>query len=314
MKYPSLTVIITVLNEQKTLPLLLDALLVQTQPAKEIIVVDGGSHDKTTKVLKEYQRHFPQLKLRWFEKKGNRSVGRNFAINKAQHSLIAITDAGCIPDRNWLAELLKKYSESQAQVVAGYYNAKPQNAFEAAVVPYVLVMPDKVNEKSFLPATRSMLLEKKVWEVVGRFNERLSDNEDFAFAQQLVKQKVKIVFAKNAIVTWLPRTNLHDFYQMIFRFARGDAYAGIMRLKVGLLFLRYFGVLVVVFALFLYKQFYAVIALILILKLLYVGWSIAKNFRYARNGWFWLPVLQYVADWAVMRGSLVGLIKRVLRK
>jgi GT2 family glycosyltransferase len=251
-------------------------------------------------------------------------------IKFAKHDLIAITDAGCRPHPNWLQELRRKATEYQLEngilsglVVAGYYDAKPITPFEVAVVPYALVMPDQVDSQTFLPATRSMLLHKNVWTALDGFDEKLSDNEDYDFARRLRKLAeqqnqsgyelpVEIVFAVGAKVTWLPRSTWHSFANMIYRFARGDARAGLWRPKVGLIFLRYIVVLSIGIVLLSDRNWLWLGIFLLMGAILYSIWSIFKNKRYVPRGWYWLPVLQVTADVAVMLGTLQGVVKRVL--
>ena len=73
--------ITTILNEEKTIISLLTSLTKQTQKPNEVIIVDGGSKDKTIVKIKAFQKKHPQIKIRLSFKKGtNRSQGRNLAI------------------------------------------------------------------------------------------------------------------------------------------------------------------------------------------------------------------------------------------
>jgi glycosyltransferase involved in cell wall biosynthesis len=315
-----ISVIVTVFNEEETILSLLDALRNQTYPAAEIVIVDGGSSDQTLQLLKTFQSKNKKVPLHIFSKKGNRSVGRNEAIRKTTHELIAITDAGCIPHTTWLEAFAQKILEKNLLekntefVVAGYYEGKAKSNFEEAVIPYVLVMPDRVNPTNFLPATRSFLLTKNIWEKFGGFDEELCDNEDYAFSMKLQRNMVPIHFASDAVVIWIPRTTIAQFWVMIFRFARGDVTAGIIRPKVLLIFLRY--LLLFLFALALWKYVNVVYAatLLIIFFASYFLWSITKNKKYVPHGWYWLPVLQVVSDFAVMWGSLAGTFQYFFKK
>jgi len=319
------SLIVTILNEAQNIELLLSSILMQTDKPEEVVIVDGGSSDETLGVIREYlqiaNRGKPkkiaggsggdfsiknsQITFKILTKKGNRSLGRNFAIKKAQHDLIAITDSGCILRKNWLGELKKvmmgEKNESMPDVVAGYYDADPVTPLEEAIVPYVLVMPDKVDGENFLPATRSMMMKKQVWQELGGFDENLNDNEDYVFAKKIKAHQqpvFKIKFAKKAKVTWIGRNNLRDFAWMIFRFARGDARARIIRPKVISIFARYLLFIVLFAAGFLWG-----VRLIII----YFGWSIWKNYKYTPRGWYYLPILQIISDFAVMAGSIRGM-------
>ena len=305
----AVSVIVTVFNEAKTINRLLKALAKQTYKPTEIIIVDGGSTDQTWKKLQSWSHRLPQLKI--FYQEGNRAVGRNLAIKEARSKLVAITDAGCVPQSDWLEKLVKKYQKTNISVIAGYYRGVGRTSLESAIIPYVLVMPDKVDENNFLPATRSMLLTKKVWQNVAGFNEKLDSSEDYDFALKLERAGVKIVFARDALVQWWPRTNLTDFAIMILEFAFWDIKAGHLRKKVRLLFLRYLGFFLLLSIYFESHNLYWLLILILVLTV-YIFWSITKNKKYVPSGWYWLPILQLLSDFMVMGGSMLALLNRVV--
>lgn len=306
-----ISLVITLLNEESTVDLLLAAISRQTLLPAEIILVDGGSIDATQKIIRQWQKN-PQIgkKISFSQKKGNRSVGRNYGIQKARHAWIALTDAGCVPDENWLSALMEEHRHSKADVIAGYYYGLPSTAFEQAVVPYALVPPNRVNPKTFLPATRSMMIAKKIWEKLGGFDETLSLNEDFAFAQRIQKANIKRSFTFDALVGWIPRRNLKEFWIMIYSFALGDMQAAILRPKVVLIFARY----IAVFSVFLWMAWLNALSqtssFFLSLLILYSLWAIQKNRKYVPRGWYWLPALQIVSDIAVMVGTFLGLRRK----
>lgn len=307
---PSVSLIVTTLNEAGTINLLLTAIAKQTHQPDETIIVDGGSQDRTTAKIKKIIKTHQDLNIKLKQKQGlNISQGRNLAIRQAKHDLIAITDAGCIPHKDWLENLLEKYQETKAPVIAGYYQGQPNTAFEQAVVPFVLVMPDQLDYTRFLPASRSMLLTKQIWKQLGGFREDLQVSEDFAFANKLKRYHIKTAFARDAVVAWLPRSDISEFFTMIFRFARGDIRANIIRPRVLLVFLRYWiGLAALIWT---WPNLLAALSLILIVFSIYSLWAINKNKKYVPEGWHWLPVLQITADLAVILGSLTGLISLV---
>lgn len=262
------SVVITVKDEKAP------SLTNQTLKPDEIIVIDAKDH-----------------------KNCNRSVGRNIGVKKAKGDIIAFTDAGCVPEANWLAELIKPFKDKDVQVVSGYYKGLPETIFQKCLVPYVLVMPEQIGNE-FLPSTRSMAMRKGV----GLFDETLWHNEDYAFAKNLKNKGIKFAFAKSAVVGWIPRKNLKEAAWMFLRFAVGDAQSGLLRPKVKLLFLRYYLFFFLVFLNYWFALF----------LIPYLIWAISKNYRYVQD-WraiYWLPILQITADIAVIFGTIMGLLSK----
>lgn len=306
-----ITFITTVFNEEKTIGRLLESLANQTKKPNEIIIVDGGSSDKTSDVIAKSEASELSLKIKLIIKKGNRSVGRNEAIKNATGDIIACSDAGNILDKDWIKNITEPFTDKTVDVVAGYYKGLAANVFQKCLIPYVLVMPDKVNPDSFLPATRSIAFRKKIWEKVNGFNEKYSHNEDYVFANNLKEKGAKIVFSKDAIVYWLPGNTFKEAFIMFFRFALGDAESGIWRTGVLLLFARYLIVLYLIFLTLLYKSYIPLIILTFSF-IIYVIWSITKNYKYVNNkaAIIILPLLQFTADFAVLSGTITGILKK----
>lgn len=295
----------TVFNEEKTINDLLTSLINQTRKPDEAVIVDAGSTDATIPKIKDQKLKTQIKNLKIIIKKGcNRSQGRNLGIKKTKGEIIVLSDAGCELDKNWLKNIVSPFKDADIDVVAGYYQAKSKTIFELCVAPYALVMPDKVDSKNFLPATRSMAIRKKAWREAGGFPEKFSDNEDYVFAQKLKKKKTKVVFCPSAVVYWSPRSNLKVFFMMIYRFARGDAYAGLRYKKVSTVFLRYLLFLVLACS---------IRTALLVIILAYFFWAAWKNYRYVKHplAFLYLPVLQITSDLAVILGSLSGALKKI---
>ena len=306
------SVIITILNEEENIKIFLDSLLIQTSQPYEVIIVDGGSKDKTLKVIDHFKKaHKIPFSLLILSKKGNRSIGRNEGVGRAKCDIIAFTDAGCVLDKNWLKEIQKPFTEEEVDVVAGYYRADAQTIFQKCLVPYVLVMPDKIDPNNFLPATRSMAIRKKIFIKMGGFDERYSHNEDYVFARKLKVQKKKIVFARAAIVNWIPRNNFTEAFIMFKRFACGDMEAGILRKKVIFLFFRYLFGFCLILAIISTSKYYLT-WLVISLLIFYLFWSIYKNFKYIKKiqAFYLLPSIQLTTDVAVMIGTIKGFFKK----
>lgn len=303
--------IATVYNEESSVGKFLQSLFSQSKLPDEIIIVDGGSTDKTVSGIKHYassiDKEFRGIKLKVLIKKGNRSVGRNKAIKQAVNDIIVCSDAGCILDKDWVRNIAKPFENPKIDVVAGYYKGSARTIFEKCLIPYVLVMSDRVKAKNFLPASRSMAFRKSIWRKAGGFPKEYSNNEDYVFAKRLRKNNANIVFEKRSIVYWTPRSNIKDAFIMFYRFAKGDAESRIFRPKVLLIFLRYIIAFTILF-LFLFLKLNLILNTLCLLLFVYVAWAISKNYRYVNN-WkalYLLPEIQIVSDVAILSGTIAG--------
>lgn len=301
-KKEMLSLIVTIFNEADSLPDFLQSIEEQKLLPDEVIIVDADSSDESVKIIQKFQSQ-SNLKIILIQQNCSRAVGRNLAAKKAKGQWLAITDAGTVLDKNWLLELIAEQGRSQVPVVAGYYRALATSKLAAAIAPYFMVTKQRFDEKTFLPATRSMLIKKSLWEELGGLDESLAYAEDYPLAQKIKKTGVKIGVAKKAVVNWLPPDNFLSFFKTIVATAQYDVIARVIRFKIYLVFARY-----LIF--FLILLFFCNFLLIISLMTLYLLWSILKNYQACPQAWYYLPLLQVLADLGVMWGSIKGVFSR----
>lgn len=303
-----ITFISTVLNDKEGIDLLLNSLSNQKAKPDEVIIVDAGAKDGTKAVIKKYSEKLP---LKTFTKKGNRSVGRNFAISKSEGDIIVASDAGCILDKNWLEKITKPFSNKKVDVVAGFYKPVANNNFEKSLSTYTCFPEDRI-DKNFLPSSRSIAFKKKVWLEVGGYPENLDTCEDLVFARRLKDRGFKFRVRKDALVYWPQRKNFFEAVRQFYEYAVGDGKALYIRPQTPLLFLRYFfGVILLI--LFLDLRNILIVYFSFLLFSFYILWSILKNFDYVNHisALYYLPLLQIVSDIMVMMGFIVGFVSRI---
>lgn len=306
--------ITTVLNEEKNIVLLLKPLLLQSKRPDEVIIIDGGSKDDTVKIINEWISKIRsedfKKRIKLIVKKGNRSVCRNEAIKRSNSEIITSSDSGCILDKNWTKKIISPFKDPKVDVVAGFYKGITQSIFEKSLVPYVLVMPDKVQAKKFLPSARSMAFRKEIWEKVGGFPVQFSSNEDYVFSKKLKKYGARIVFKRSALVYYLPRKNIIEAFSMFFNFAMGDSQSGILRPKVAFILIRYTIILWLLIYMFYFKLFF-ILEVVFYILVLYIAWAILKNYKYVkdRDAIVFLPLIQFTSDIAIIIGTILGFLK-----
>jgi glycosyltransferase involved in cell wall biosynthesis len=293
----NISVCITVYNEEKTIESFLKSLLNQTIKPREIIIVDAGSKDKTTKIIKKY----PKVKL-LISKGASIAKGRNIAIKHSKYSVIAITDAGCVAKKNWLRNITEPLKNKNNKVVAGFYIMTGDSKFQKSLRHFLGVTPENFDKNTFLPSARSMAFKKSVWKKLHGFDERFNRaGEDHDFALRIKNNNYKIVCRKNAIVYWEIPNNLRDAFNKFYLYSKGDTQGSKFLTSHNIHSLtvisRYIIMLTLIIISLLIKTS---LVIPLLFFLLYIFWS------YLKAG-LWGIIIQLASDIAVMLGFLSGI-------
>lgn len=311
------TIVITLFNEEKTIARLLDSLQVQTKKPDEIVIVDGGSDDKTVEIIRHYQKKNKRIKL--LVEKCSRAKGRNIGIDIARNEIIAVTDGGCVAHKKWLERITGPFANKEVDIVAGFYKMVGKSAFQKALSSYLGVLPSHFDTK-FLPSTRSIAFTKELWLKVGGFPERLADTaEDTVFNYKVVQSGANIARVKNAVVEWGIAETLREAFNKLFLYAKGDAKSKIWwhptkklsshNIKILFVFARYMvGLAGVIMAIRSPLLWFVIVPGLF----LYVFWSFRKVYIELENfkAGGWGIILQFTSDFAVMTGFLVGMIAK----
>src|SRR3990170_376476 len=286
-----ISVCITVLNEEGSVGELLDSLLAQTTKPDEIVIVDGGSTDKTVEIIRHFQKKDNRVKL--LVEKGSTANGRNMATELAKYPIIASTDAGCVAKRDWLEKLTEPFKFENVGLVAGFYEMQAKNHMQEAMNVFHGITPQMYDPTTFLPSARSVAFRKSVWERVGGYSEKFEKaGEDTDFFYKIVKQGVKIVRVKEARVVWSESGTftLSDSMKKFYQYAKGDAKSGIWwhpakqlashNIKISLIFLRYaFGLILILLSI----TNPLILLVLLVLLILYIFWSFRKVYLQTNN-------------------------------
>ena len=144
------SICITVFNEEKSIKKLLESLLNQSKKADEIVIVDGGSKDRTAEIIRHLQKKNQKIKL--LIERCTRARGRNLSVDLAKNEIIAITDADCTARKDWLENVTEPFTNSKVDVVAGFYHMIAENSFQKAESVFLGVLPSRF-DMNFLPST-----------------------------------------------------------------------------------------------------------------------------------------------------------------
>jgi cellulose synthase/poly-beta-1,6-N-acetylglucosamine synthase-like glycosyltransferase len=191
----------------------------QTRQADEVVVVDGGSSDGTWEALQQAEGI-----LALSEPEANIARGRNMAIRAAAHDVIAVTDADCVLDPDWLARILEPI-ERGADLAAGFYRPLGDSFVQVCAAAVSLPELEELRP-GWMPSSRSLALRRDAFEAAGGYPEWLDVGEDMYLNHRLVESGARMELAPAAVANWRLRPTLAATWRQYARYAEGDALAG----------------------------------------------------------------------------------------
>jgi len=224
--FPSVTVIVPVFNEEKTVNKTVFSLLKLDYPKDKlkIIIVDDGSTDGTTEIIKRF-RHNRRIEI-IRKKNGGKYTALNCGLARASSELVGCLDA----DSFVLPDALKK--------IVTYF----ESASTMAVTPAIKIhRPDsfirhmqsnEYNLGIFMKKAFSILeaitvtpvpfsiFRKKVFDDLGPFREA-HHTEDLEIAMRMQKNFYRIRNAHNALVYTIGPGSLRKLYRQRVRWIHG---------------------------------------------------------------------------------------------
>ncbi len=201
-----ISVIITVKNEERDMPDLLDSLVVQEKPI-EIIIVDAHSEDRTVEIVNEYAEKYDFVKL--YVQGGTRGKGRNYGAQKAEGELLAFIDGDEIVNPFWAEEMRK--SAKEYDIVAGKTVQIGYHAFEELERVELYYKGYDVTYPSC-----NLLYDKELFHKIGGFDPWFMTAEDIDLNYRAVEAGGEIGYNKDAIVYHRTRGSFYGFFKQAF--------------------------------------------------------------------------------------------------
>jgi len=213
------SLVTTVLNAGGHIGPFLETVAAQTRAPDEIVVVDGGSTDGTLEELRRAEG------ITLIEDPGaSIARGRNVAIAAAAHDVIAVSDADCVLEPDWLEHLLRPL-ESGADVAMGAYRPIAETFFHRCMAAVNLPDPEAWEEATFMPSGRSVAFRRDAIQAAGGYPEWLAIGEDMYVDRRWRELGMDMRLARDAVAWWRLRPDLRSTWIQYVRYARGDAIA-----------------------------------------------------------------------------------------
>jgi glycosyltransferase involved in cell wall biosynthesis len=226
-----ISLIVPVRNEEESLARLVASIRTQTRQPDEVLLVDGGSTDRTVELARELAAGDERFRI---VEAGEASPGRgrNVGASEARYPWLAFTDAGIGLDPEWLERLAEKVLEEPGtEVVYGNYDPLTRTFFErCAAIAYVSPKTPHGDEGALTRGhfIASSLMRREVWRRAGGFPD-MRAAEDLIFMERVEAGGARTRWAPRANVRWQLQPDLARTFRRFALYSKHNVWAGRQR-------------------------------------------------------------------------------------
>jgi len=195
---PTVSVIMPAYNVEGYIGDAARSVLHQTYGDLELIIADDGSTDSTPEVIEQLRASDPRVRAITVPSNGP-SAARNAAMRLARGQFFALLDSDDIWEREFLARQMVRFgAHPEVDLVSGNARYLGSRRHGQTIGPWPDTRPP-ITLATIISDERAVFImtvfRRRVFEVVGGFNESLRGNEDFDF--WLRAALAGFVFARN---------------------------------------------------------------------------------------------------------------------
>ena len=235
------SVVVAARNEEKTIRQLLTSLISQDYPQEsyEIIIVDDGSTDHTTEIVKDFKKKASNLMLihSTVDKhiRSRKKHALSLGIEKSKGNIILTTDADCIVGYQWILGIVRYFGRGVGMVAGFSQPFIPQWKEATFVQKYEYI--DTIGlffaaagslgaDKPFSCSGQNLAFTRQAFNEIGGY-ENIKDyiSGDDVLLMQLIKQakyKIRFAFGKETYAFTKSEKNLGAFLNQRTRWASNE--------------------------------------------------------------------------------------------
>ncbi|MEJ2241456.1 MAG: glycosyltransferase [Candidatus Bathyarchaeota archaeon] len=213
---PGVSIIVTTFNSELTISECLRSILELEYPKSllEVIVIDGGSTDATTKYAKEFPVKIIYSQL-------NPPAAYNLVLKNVKNEVVGLIDSDAKVEKSWLTKLVKYLDDPKVAGASGTVETWNKNKLIPRVIGYELNyrysrLPNTIERV----ATMNLLLKTKLIFEIGGFDEALPTQYDTDIGARLAKAGYKIAFNPTAICYHFHRPTLFAFFKQQYKYGQ----------------------------------------------------------------------------------------------
>jgi cellulose synthase/poly-beta-1,6-N-acetylglucosamine synthase-like glycosyltransferase len=219
-----ISVLIPAYNEERGIKKTINSCLNQTRKPDEIIVVNDGSTDNTSSILKSYGDKIKTINLK--KNTGNKSKAQEIGLKYITGDIFITTDADTRLDGKFIQNAIKHFKTKSVSAVCGYVQSEKGNWItRVREINYVIGQTiykkaqADINALFVLAGCASAFRTKDFKEVITFEHDNITEDLDFTYKLKLANKK--IVYETSAVVYTQDPNNLKSYCRQLNRWYSG---------------------------------------------------------------------------------------------
>lgn len=224
------SIIIPCYNEQRTIKPLLDSLLGQSFPAKnmEVVIADGGSTDGTQSAIAEWQAAHPEFQVVLIEEHTHSiPAALNSAIKASHGEFIVRLDAHSKPQNEYVTRSVAALENGLGQNVGGVWDIQPgSDGWVGRSIAAAAGHPIGVGDARYRFTDQAGIVDtvpfgafrRELIDRIGFYDETLLANEDYEFNARVRESGGKVWLDPQIRSAYFARSNLGALARQYWRY------------------------------------------------------------------------------------------------
>jgi len=216
---PNISIIIPCFNEERYIASCMDSIIDAHIEHVELLLVDGGSADKTVEIIKSYQEQHAFIKLLHNPQKIT-PISMNIGIKASTGDYIFIISAHASYDKHYFGHLVEEIKRLDANCVGGVLKTEVKEANRKSnAIKTILTHKFGVGNADFRTGSSEVkavdtvafgCYTKTTFEKYGLYDERLIRNQDIELNKRIINGGGKIYLIPDVQATYYARETFRD--------------------------------------------------------------------------------------------------------
>lgn len=328
-------IVIPTLNEEKFIARCLESIIQQTYPfdKMDVMVVDGGSKDRTREIVQRISHDYPNIRL--VDNPGRiQSIAFNIGVKASSAPYVVRLDAHATYNKVYIEKCLEIFSVKAHVLgcspellgnVGGVWNICPQHSGVIAETSAILNQVEfgiggaafRVGAKAgFVDTVPFGCFPRRVIEEIGGMREDLARGEDNEYNSRIHKAGYKVYLNPEVVCTYFSRDTIRANMKQMY--ANGVSIGKLLYIDRASVGLRHLVPLAFVLSLVgslilgcIYKPMFLLFALIIgLYALAAIAATVSACMKFGWKYCLSLPLMFFLVHVSYGWGTIIGILKR----